>query len=81
MTAPTERRPVTAREAFTACPRLLTDPYIPEAHDTPEDDAADAAEEARLAAQRHDLDPDGMERFFEHYAEEHPEWCGMAVER
>jgi hypothetical protein len=33
--------PTTAREAFAALPWMLTDPYIPEVHDTPEDDAAD----------------------------------------
>lgn len=69
-------RPVPASEVFAALPWLLTDPYIPEVHDTPEDDAADAAEEARLIAQHHDLDADGMEAFFSSYAPTHPEWCG-----
>jgi hypothetical protein len=39
------------------------------------------ADEAHLAVQRHDADDDGMERYFAHYAIEHPEWCGTAVER
>lgn len=42
--------------------------------------AAAARREARLAVQRHDMDTDGRERFFELYPIDHPEWGGPEVD-
>lgn len=41
--------------------------------------AARARREARLAVQRHDMDLDSRERFFELYPIDHPEWGGPEV--
>lgn len=46
---------------------------------TAEQAAAAARHEARLAAQRHDMDLDGQEAYFAAYAIDHPEWGGPEV--